>query len=215
MAEFDSDICDGLDFQRICKDDFRIFARFHGSSEEIGRIGTYLDADCTEQAYGKPYLFGLFGCRVMCAVVCCTIAKNSNRDVHACKLDSVIVHQNVRKGGLGSLLVTKAFLDLLGDPEFDIGTIYGYAVHPATVRMLRRLEFGEPPPTGAPLAALRIDADNRERLTTNFRVRFQDASQRLRLQCAYCLNKDRRARPWCLAHRTSGRGDSTPRDNPL
>ena len=201
MNAADSDICEGLTFQRIREDDFRTFARFHGNSVEIGRIGTYLDADNAEQAYGKPYLFGLFGCQQICAVVCCTISKDSNRDVHACKLDSVIVHQDVRKGGLGSLLVTKAFMELLDGPEFNIGTIYSYAVHPATVRMLRRLNFSEPPPTGAPLASLRIDDDNRERLTTKFRTRFQEVSQQLRLQCTYCVNKDRRARPWCLVRR--------------
>ena len=201
MAESGSDICDGLAFQRIREDDFRIFARFHGSSEEIGRIGTYLDADNAEQAYGKPYLFGLFGCQEICAVVCCTISKSSNRNGHACKLDSIIVHQDVRKGGLGSLLVTKAFMDLVDDPEFNIGTIYSYVVHPATVRMLQRLNFSEPPPTGAPLTSLRITDDNREQLTTDFKVRFQDVSQRLKLQCIYCVNKDRRARPWCLVRR--------------
>jgi len=50
----ETDICEGIVFERISKEDFRDFARFHGKSGEIGPIGTYLDSDNAEQAYGAP-----------------------------------------------------------------------------------------------------------------------------------------------------------------
>ena len=43
-----------LSFQTISEDTFREFARRHGTSPEIGRIGTYLDADCKAKAPGNP-----------------------------------------------------------------------------------------------------------------------------------------------------------------
>lgn len=110
------------------------------------------------------------------------------------------MHQSIRRGGLGAALVGKAFQELLADPRFNITTLFSYAVHPATVRMLRRFGFSEPPPTGAPLSALDITDDSRQRLDKELRIGFQNAEKKLKLQCTYCLNNNKRARPWC-AHR--------------
>jgi hypothetical protein len=67
--------------------------------------------------------------------------------------------------------------------------------------MLRRLNFTEPPPTGAPLTSLQFDDNNRGQQKKAFELRFQDVSQQLKLQCTYCMNGDRRARPWCNQRR--------------
>jgi hypothetical protein len=64
----------------------------------------------------------------------------------------VIVHDRLRKRGLGSILVYKAFLDVVTDSGLEIAKIYTHAVHPATVRMLSRLLFSKPPLLGPPYA---------------------------------------------------------------
>ena len=191
---------EGLRIERIGETEFREFTRRHGTSPEIGPIGTYLDDDHRDRAYGEPHLFALTGCGDTCAVVCCTLGADRTGETHACKLDSIIVHQSIRRGGLGATLVGKAFQELLADPRFNITTLFSYAVHPATVRMLCGFGFSKPAPTGAPLSSLDITADSRQLLDKELRIRFQNAERKLKLQCTYCLNNNRRARPWC-AHR--------------
>ena len=186
---------EGLEFKGLSEGDFRDFALLHGTSPEIGRIGTYLDE--THEAKGEPRLLGLYGCAKLCAAVCCWVAPSNIGDVHVCKLDSVIVHGGLRKRGLGSLLVYKAFLDVVMESEVEIAKIYTHAVHPATVRMLRQIHFSEPPPLGAPLCAVDLTGDNREKFITLCRNGFLNCMNSLKLQCNFCMNRDRRARPWC------------------
>ena len=66
-------------------------------------------------------LFSLYGCGKLCAAVCCWVAPSNIGDIHVCKLDSVIVHGRLRKCGLGSLLVYKAFLDLVTESVLEGG----------------------------------------------------------------------------------------------
>ncbi|MDA1325328.1 MAG: GNAT family N-acetyltransferase [Proteobacteria bacterium] len=188
----------GLQIEHVTEAAFRKFARQHGSSPEIGPIGTYLDADHGDRVYGEPHLFAMFGCGDICAVACCNLVVHRLGEGHVCKLDSIIVHQSIRRGGLGATLVNKAFQEMMDDKRFDITSFFSYAVHPATVRLLRPFGFSEPPPTGAPLLSLKISDANREQLATELKVRFQDAEQKLKLQCIYCRKHDKRARPWCV-----------------
>lgn len=188
---------EGLGVAPIAEAEFREFVRRHGSSDEIGPIGTYLDDAQREHTYGAPHLWGLYGCGDLCAVVCCTISPYQSGAGHACKLDSIIVHQSLRREGLGAALVCRIFQHLMEDARFDVTSIFSYAVHPATVRMLGRLGFSAPPPRGAPLCSLRIGADNRKQLATALNLKFQDTAKKLKLRCTYCLGRDRRSRPWC------------------
>lgn len=197
MTETVSDGAEGLKIERITEDAFRAFARRHGSSTEIGPIGTYLDDDHQGQAYGEPHLFGLTGCGEICAIVCCTVGADHTGRSHACKLDSIIVHNDLRRGGLGAALVYKAFQELLDDPRFNVASIYSYAVHPATVRMLHRLGFSDPPPTGAPLSSIEVIGSRRERLAKTLKIGFQNAEKKLKIQCSFCQNNDKRTRRWC------------------
>ncbi len=100
---------EGLRFETISEAIFRQFARQQGTSDEIGPIGTYLDGDHGDQAYGELFLFGLLGCGELCAVICCTVTLDPSTQTYACELDSVIVHERIRRGGLGTALVTMAF----------------------------------------------------------------------------------------------------------
>ena len=99
-------------------------------------------------------LYGLYGCDTLCAIACLQpVAVRTGTD-HAVKLDSVVVHGHMRQRGLGAMIVAHAFADIASDPELDVSRLYSHAVHPATVKLLTRLGFGAPPPTGAPLAAI-------------------------------------------------------------
>lgn len=199
MNETARDVRTGLKIDRISEADFREFVRVHGSSPEIGPIATYLDGNHGERVYGEPHLFGLTGCGVLCAVACCTICADRSGAAHAGKLDSIVVHGRIRRSGLGAALVTKAFQNMLDDPALNITSLFSYAVHPATVAMLCRLGFSEPPTRGAPLSSLEITAANRQQIVTRLKVGFQNAERKFGLQCAYCRNNNRRARPWCAA----------------
>lgn len=195
MAKTASQQGSGLTFERITEDTFRDFARYHGTSPEIGRIGTYFEE--AEDHGTEPHLFGLLGCGELCAVVCCTLGKHTTDHSDICKLDSVIVHDKLRKRGLAGALVASAFLDLMNDGDLNITKIYSHAVHPATVKLLSQLAFSTPPPVGAPISSVRIDDETRDRFMTNCLVNSQNTITRLKLHCQFCLRNDRRARPWC------------------
>jgi len=188
---------DGLRFESVSEERYREFARRHGTSDEIGRIGTYFDEEHEEGVGGIPRLYGLVGCGKLCAIACCTVKKNKFNDCHTCKLDSIIVDGELRKRGLAALLVAKAFLDLLADPDLEVTMINSFAVHPGTVKMLCGFSFSKPPPLGAPLVALHIDDDNRKDTIAAVTAKFQNKQSQLRLHCAFCRSGDRRARKWC------------------
>ncbi len=195
MAKKSSLKGEGLTFERITEDAFRDFARRHGTSPEIGRIGTFFEE--AEDHGTEPHLLGLLGCGELCAVVCCTLGKHVTDHSDICKLDSVIVHDELRKRGLASALVASAFLDLMNDKGLNITKIYSHAVHPATVKLLSQLAFSAPPPLGAPISSVHLDFETRDRFMTNCLVNSQSTVNRLKLQCQFCLGNDRRAIPWC------------------
>lgn len=193
---------DGLQILPVSVDDFREFARRHGTSREIGRIGTFLDDDKAEGGETRHHLFGLLGCGKLCAVVCCTVVGNRVGEKHTCKLDSVIVDGGIRKRGLASILVSKAFLQLVTDNGLAISKIFSYAVHPATVRLLQQMSFSTPPPRGAPISAIFIDSSNHEQFVTACKLSVQSLTNKLKLQCAFCESRDKRAKPWCQPRKT-------------
>lgn len=189
---------DGSQIKSITESSFLDFARRHGSSEEIGRISTYLDNAIEDRVYGEPYLLAIFGCGDICAVSCCTLIVNRSGKGYSCKLDSIIVHPSIRRGGLGAMLVNKAFQELMDDERFDITCFLSYAVHPATVSMLRRLGFSKPPPSGAPLSSLNISDANRKEFMKKLKIKFERARTKFEFKCISCRKRDKRTRPWCV-----------------
>jgi GNAT superfamily N-acetyltransferase len=192
----------GLKFGELSEDDFANFVNRHATSPEIGRIGTYLDDKDVGEDHGEPRLFGLTGCDGICGAVSCVLKENIRGAGQTCKLDAIVIDGRLRKRGLASALVARAFIDLAGEVALRIGRIYSYAVHPATVRLLSRLSFGDPPPVGAPISSVRFDEVPRERFLVTCRASFQGVVNQLELQCALCLSGDRRARPWCRPARS-------------
>jgi len=187
----------GLEFQALARRQFVDFAKRHASSPEIGPIATCLDGGEDSAPPGQYRLLGLTGCGRLCAVACCTLSRGAAEGPYGAKLDSVIVDHGLRRRGLAGLLVAKSFHELLSSVDAALSVIYAHAVHPATVRLLGRLAFSAPPPTGAPLAALRIAGGERAGLARRLETRVQELAARLKLQCALCRTGDRRARPWC------------------
>ena len=140
---------DGLEISEISADEFRAFARRHATSPEIGPIKTDLE-DRSDPAPGtERILVGLRGCGKLCAAACLLVIQSRlNQDQQVVKLDSVIVDHALRRRGLADLLVTQSFLDLVSSGARNICRIYAHSVHPATVRLLRRLTFNDPQVTG-------------------------------------------------------------------
>ena len=192
----------GLKFEELSEADFTVFVNQHATSPEIGRIGTYLDDKNDGKDHGEPRLFGVTGCGNICGAVSCIIKENVSGDGRTCKLDAIVIDGKLRKRGLAGAVVAKAFIDLMSEPGLGIGRIYSYAVHPATVQLLSRLSFCHPPPVGAPISSVRFDEEPRARFLGTCRASFQAAINQLKLQCALCLNGDRRARPWCRPNRS-------------
>lgn len=197
MTERQQAAAEGIQFVRLTEEVFRDFSRRHGTSDEIGRIGTHYDDGPGDKSLETPVLFGLMGCGKVCAAVCCTMTNNPQNGSHSCKLDSVIVDGQLRKRGLAGILVTRAFLDLMAEPEFDITMFHSHAVHPATVRLLVNLAFSKPALLGAPLSSIHIDDANRADFLRRCANTHRDGLNRLKLQCQFCLKRDRRAKPWC------------------
>ena len=187
----------GLEYRAIEPEEFREFVRLHATSEEIGRIATYLD-EAVSPVEGGPVvnLQGLVGCRLPCAVVCCLVSLSTDGKTAAVKLDSIVVDKQLRRQGLGAALVARSFLDLVSTNQPPINNLYAHSVHPATVSMLRSFGFSDPPLTGAPISAINL-AENGEEFRKRCNERFQLVSNRLKLNCSYCRNNSRKARRWC------------------
>jgi hypothetical protein len=99
---------------------------------------------------------------------------------------------------LASVLVARTIADLIADSGRRIASNYAHAVHPATVRLLRRLQFDDPNAIGAPLSHINFDGNNQDAFLNNCATQVRDRENRMKLQCAFCRNTDKRARPWCL-----------------
>ena len=195
---------ESLALTRLDEETFHQFTNRHGTSDEVGRIATFFDDDGKSKnkgstLLGPPRLYGLGGCGRMAVVVCLTIHKNVSDDGHSCRLDSVITHPKLRKRGLAALLVAHAFLDVLDDTDLSISTFHSHAVHPGTVKMLKRMLFSDPPLKGAPLVAVHMEDDIPEKFTAICHEITKDRSNHLKLNCAFCLQGNkRRARYWCV-----------------
>ena len=188
----------GLELGAVTDEAFRELARHHATSPEIGRIATALDSERAPGAPGHVHTIGLSGCGKLCGVACCTVTESRINGPHACKLDSVIVDSGLRRRGLAGALVTSLFIESLDDPDLGISSIYAHSVHPGTVRLLDGLSFQKRRARGAPISSIRLDPEGSHDLIARCRNRLRDISARLRLSCAYCLNGDGRARPWCM-----------------
>jgi hypothetical protein len=189
----------GLAIRPISDDEFRGFARRFGKSPEVGPIATCLDRDARPNPDARRYVTGLFGCGRLCAAACFELYwSRVDAGSQVLKLDSVIVDPELRRRGLGALIVTQAFLDLLTDPELNVTRIYAHSVHPATVLLLRRLAFADPPVTGAPISQVSIEPEDRAALTRGWESRVRDQRAQKKLVCESCRINSRRARPWCL-----------------
>ena len=198
----------GPRIDRISEEDFREFAKRFATSPEIGPIQTSLDPGTkSDDTEFDRVLVGLWGCDNLCAVACFHLYKSTvDKARHVLKLDSVVVHEGLRRRGLGGLLVSQTFIDLVKDKVRHIARIYAHSVHPATVRLLRRLGFKDPLITGAPISDISVDPENREAFLKACDEQIRIQMTQMRLQCEFCVKRDRRARPWCLPS-----GESAPR----
>jgi len=187
----------GLSFQELSREDYQAFARAHGTSPEIGGIATHFDGPAADEATGDVHLFGLFGCGTVCAAACCVVAPHASAGTDVCKLDSIIVDPGLRNRGLAKVVVSQILEKVLTTPKYRISSIFSHAVHPATVRILRRLSFGEPPPLGAPLTSVRLDDGERERFRVKCRRAAEADLNNLKLQCILCREGNVQAKRWC------------------
>ena len=113
----------GLKFEILSEADFTNFVRQHATSPEIGKIGTYLDDKDDGEDHGEPRLFGLTGCGRICGAASCVIKENVSGEGQTCKLDAIAIDGGLRKRGLASAVVAKAFIDLVTEPALRIGRI--------------------------------------------------------------------------------------------
>lgn len=198
MTHRDGD-AEGLEIAPIPIEEFRGFAKRHGTSPEIGPIATCLDDAAGAHADAEVHVIGLKACDKLCAAACFELFRSRlDPTVRALKLDSVIVDPKLRRRGLAGLLVTRSFLDFVTDPDRNIARIYAHSVHPATVEMLRRLGFNDPPVTGAPISNLDLMENGSAAFVQRAEEQLRTQIDQKRLQCEFCLKRSRRARPWCL-----------------
>lgn len=199
---------ESLSFARLDEETFCALARRHGTSDEIGRIATFFDDDKKKDGkpstkgstlFCPPRLYGLTGCGRLGVAVCLTIHNNASDDKQSCRLDSVITDSKLRKRGLASLLIAHAFLDVLNIPDFSITTFHSHAVHPGTVRMLKRMLFSDPPINGAPLITVQMTDEIKPKFVTACDLIIQERTNNLKLHCAFCLQGNKRkVRHWCV-----------------
>lgn len=190
---------DQLSIAEIAPAKFREFAKRFATSPEIGPIQTSLDGGIDSPNDCDRVLFGLWGCDTLCAVACFHLYRSArDSSQHALKLDSVVVDDRLRRRGLAGFLVTKVLADLVDDADRNIIQVYAHSVHPATVRLLRRLDFDDPQATGAPISSVNVEGANREEFLKICRNQILNQMGQIKLQCEFCRKGDRRSRPWCL-----------------
>ena len=190
---------DGPRIAEISAEEFRDFARRHATSPEIGPIQTSLDAGIDKEIDFDRVLVGLWGCENLCAVACFHLYRSAmDKTRHVLKLDSVIVDTRLRRRGLAGLLVAQSFIDLVVDRVRRVSRVYAHSVHPATVRLLRRLQFNDPQITGAPISDISVAEDGREAFLKVCEEQINSHMTQMRLQCEFCRKGDKRARPWCV-----------------
>jgi len=192
--------CPGFAIEQISPEAFSTFAEKHGTSEEVGRIATVLDDDADHRV--KPEIIKIYGLIAggdrLCAATCLTFATNQNGIGRACKLDSIVVHKELRRRGLAGVVVTEGLAAAVEDADLNVTRIFSYAVHPATVRLLKRLGFTDPPLRGAPLCSVDVPAEQHSDFARLCHDRAANLSNHLRLQCALCKKNHRRAIRWCV-----------------
>ena len=189
----------GLKIAEISPEEFRGFAKRYATSPEIGPIQTSLDGGAVKEVAIDRVLVGLWGCETLCATACIHLHQSvRDKDRQALKLDSVIVDDHLRRRGLAGLLVAQSFVDLILDRGRRVASIYAYAVHPATLRLLRRLGFNDPHAIGAPLSNIKFETDDREAFLKECNKQITSQLNQMKRQCAWCRKGDKRARPWCL-----------------
>ncbi len=199
MIEAESTDKAGLSITEIDALEFKAFANRYANSPEIGPIGTCLDSDAQPMPEADLRIIGLKGCDTICAAATFQLF-NSKLDPNAqvLKLDSIVVDPKLRRRGLGGMLVAKTFGDMVGDTGRRITRIYAHSVHPATVAMLKRLGFSDPPSVGAPITDTGIDDSTKAQFLEACQEQLRGRMEQMRLQCAFCRKGDRRARPWCM-----------------
>jgi hypothetical protein len=189
----------GPKIAEISAEEFRDFARRHATSPEIGPIQTSLDAGVDKEIDFDRVLIGLWGCESLCAAACFHLYQSAmDKTRHVLKLDSVIVDSQLRRRGLAGLLVAQSFIDLVVDRVPRVSRVYAHSVHPATVRLLRRLRFNDPQITGAPISDISVEKDGREAFWKVCEEQIKGHMNQMKLQCEFCRKGDKRARPWCV-----------------
>ncbi len=190
---------DGPRIAEISVEEFQDFVKRYATSPEIGPIKTSLDDGADQEIDFERILVGLWGCESLCAVACFHLHQSvMDKSRHGLKLDSVIVDSQLRRRGLAGLLVAQSFIDLVFDSARKVSSVYAHSVHPATVRLLRRLRFNDPQATGAPISDIKLEGDDREAFLMVCEEQIDGQLNQMKLQCVFCLKGDRRARPWCL-----------------
>jgi len=188
----------GLIIAEVPEDEFRLFARRNASSPEIGPIRTCVDSDAGPSTESERMVVGLRACDKLLAAASLQFFDSEREpDARVLKLDSIIVDPGMRRRGLGAILVGFYFGEIVTRSVKRISRIYAHSVHPATVRMLKRLGFGDPPPASAPITDISIDPEAREAFVRACESGVRGRLNQMRLQCEFCRKGDRRARPWC------------------
>ncbi len=188
---------EGLEIGPITEENFLLFAKRFGTSEEVGPIGTCLDKDKVRTRNAEIFVTGLSAGGELCAAAAFQLFPARDTGVlSTLKLDSVIVNPKVRKRGLASLLVYNMFVEFC--EEYPIKRIYTFATHPGTAKMLSHLSFSEPVlGYGTPLSSLSLENYSRRNFMAKCRHYIAGRMQRMKLECIYCFRDDKRARPWC------------------
>ena len=134
----------GLKIGPIADDEFREFARRHATSDEIGRIATAIDSDSKVDGHADQFVVGISGCETLCAAACFRLYQSpAEPDTQVLKLDSVMARGDLRRRGLAAGLVAQSMREIVTAAQGKIRGVYAHAVHPATVRLLKRLGFSD------------------------------------------------------------------------
>jgi GNAT superfamily N-acetyltransferase len=161
--------------------------RRYGKSEECGPIGSQY-AELLAASNPAAGALSLVTCESRIGAISYGLHELPRGGISA-QLDTVVVHPDVRRAGLGASLMTQLFDRLLHEFGEELHRISTIAVHPAVVRFLDGLGF-EAGRASIPMHWVDLEApEERERFERANRKQMRKRLQLLETRCLSCQHK--------------------------
>lgn len=187
-----------LIFGDIEFEEFLYLIRNQGNSNVVGPVTTQYEDDL-KRGSAKVDVFGFYACDELVGAISYGVEKVINdEDAVAARLDIVITLKKCRGHGVGALLVTKMFENLINKYGENLKNISTIAAHPAIAKCVNGLGFTSAPDNSSTnrfYISLQ-EKENFDLLKANVEREINKRMSSLKFKCINCESRKGVA-PWC------------------